>query len=52
MKVASEIVDAIIEDLSDRRGLGQEWEQVDDEIKKEIKDTWAAIIEEMTRENP
>jgi hypothetical protein len=37
-------VEAIIRDLSDRRGLRQEWEQIDDDIQEEIKETWAWII--------
>ena len=38
-------VDAIIEDLSDRRGLGQEWDQIDSAIKREIRARWAMLIE-------
>lgn len=41
---ASKIVDAIIKDLSDRRGLRHEWEQIDDDIKKQIRDTWIQIV--------
>lgn len=31
------IVDALIEDFTDRRGLRQEWEQIDDETRNEIR---------------
>lgn len=37
-------VEEIIFDLSDRRGLRQEWEQIDDDIVKEIKKKWQEII--------
>jgi len=38
------IVDDIIDDLCDRRGLRQEWDETDEDIQKEIKDTWKNII--------
>lgn len=38
-------VDAIIEDLSDRRGLRQEWEQIDRDIRKEIRAEWIKLVE-------
>jgi hypothetical protein len=38
------IVDAIIRDLSDRRGLRHEWEAIDDDIKNEIRDEWLSIV--------
>ena len=41
---AEKIVDAIIEDFTDRRGLRQEWEQIDDETQKEIRDAWIEIV--------
>ena len=41
---AIRIVDAIIMDLSDRRGLKHEWHHIDEEIKEEIKDAWIKII--------
>lgn len=43
-KVAEKIVDEIIEDILDRRGLKQEFQSIDDDIQKEIKDTWKGII--------
>jgi len=45
MKVSEKIVDAILEDISDRAGLGDEWGTIHPSIKKEIKETWAKIIE-------
>ena len=38
-------VDQLIEDLTDRRGLRQEWEGIDEDIQNEIRETWRAIIE-------
>lgn len=45
-KIARDIVAAIEYDLSDRRGLRREWEQIDDDVKREIRRTWAKIIRE------
>lgn len=41
---ARNIVDKIIEDLSDRRGLRQEWNSIDEDIKEEIIQVWTNII--------
>jgi hypothetical protein len=38
------IVDEIVADLCGRRGLRQEWEEIDEETQKEIKLTWRKII--------
>jgi hypothetical protein len=43
---AREIVLRIITDLTDRRGLRQQWEEIDDEIRDEIVAQW----EQLTRE--
>ena len=42
--VEQRIVDAIIFDLSDRRGLSGEWDGIDDEIKAQIRKKWMQII--------
>jgi hypothetical protein len=42
-KDAINIVDAIIKDLSDRRGLRHEWEQIDRPIRVEIRETWIEL---------
>ena len=34
----------IISDFSDRRGLRQEWEQIDDDIQNEIIQIWIDIV--------
>lgn len=35
----------IMEDISDRRGLGNEWDQIDDSIKEEIINGWVEMID-------
>ncbi len=46
-KSAQSAVRAIIKDLTDRRGLRQEWEAIDDNgIYHEIKSEWARLIDE------
>ena len=35
---------AIVGDLTDRRGLRQEWEEIDEDIQDEIFRTWVDII--------
>lgn len=39
-----EIVEAIVDDISDRRGLKREWAAIDEVIQEDIKETWAGII--------
>lgn len=40
---AAQIVTEIVADLSDRRGLRQEWEQIDMELRREIIECWKKI---------
>ena len=40
------IVDRILADLTDRRGLRQEWEQIDPDVQDEIKQAWIEIVKE------
>ena len=35
----------LINDISDRRGLRQEWEAIDGDIQDEIIETWVKILE-------
>jgi hypothetical protein len=42
---ARRAVDEIISDLKGRKGIGDEWEQIDEDIQKEIRDTWQDIID-------
>ena len=41
---AKKIVAAIKADFTDRRGLRQEWEQIDDDIQREIEAKWLSIV--------
>ena len=46
MKPLSErIRDKILDDVTDRRGWRQEWDQFDEDIQNEIKATWLKKIE-------
>lgn len=45
MTKAQRIVEAIIEDLSDRRGIGDEWDCIDSSIQREIRAEWAKIVD-------
>jgi hypothetical protein len=42
--IAKEIVEKIVEDITDRAGIGNEWEQIDEDIQKDIIDEWMVII--------
>lgn len=42
-EAAAIIVDAIIMDLTDRKGLRQEWAQIDENIQEEIREGWIKI---------
>jgi hypothetical protein len=42
---AENIVEKLISDLKDRRGFRQEWEEIDEDIQQEIRETWKGIIE-------
>ncbi len=39
-------VDSVLDDLSDRRGIGSELSQIDEDVMDEIKGTMASIIHE------
>ena len=38
------IINLIIKDIKDRKGVGDEFQQIDDDIIEEIKQTWKDII--------
>lgn len=40
---ARAIVEAIIDDLTGRRGLRHEWDNIDDDIQEEIRKAWRTI---------
>jgi hypothetical protein len=41
---AERIVDGIIYDLDDRRGLKHEWRRIDEDIRAEIREAWILIV--------
>jgi hypothetical protein len=43
-ETAEQIVADIMHDIIDRAGIGDEFEQIDSDIKQEIFDTWVEII--------
>lgn len=43
-KTAKTIVKKIVADLCDRGGLQNEWDSIDADIQKEIKDKWMEIV--------
>lgn len=46
--IAARIVAAIEADFTDRRGLRQQWEQIDGDIQEEIRREWRALaLEEL-----
>lgn len=44
-QVARWIIDDLIRDLSDRRGLDNEWDAIDRDVKQEIVSLWMNIAE-------
>ena len=49
-QIAKIAVNKILEDLTDRRGLRQAWEAIDDSIRTEIRAEWEQIIREAASE--
>ncbi len=41
-----EAIDSILLDLSDRRGLKQEYERVDEEVREEMRQTWINTVKQ------
>jgi hypothetical protein len=44
--VFSKIAKRVLEDMTDRRGFRQEWDQCDKDVQKEILTAWEGIIRE------
>jgi len=44
VKTPRKIVEALIADLTDRRGLRHEWDQIDADIREQIEDEWTRIV--------
>lgn len=49
-RLAKKIAQAILADVTDRRGWRQEWDGFDDDIQDEIVNTWIRIIDEHLKE--
>lgn len=48
--LAQRVVEVIRKDFTDRRGLRQSWESIDDETQDEILDKWTSLVrKEMDR---
>lgn len=47
---AKQAVTAIIEDLSDRSGLGDSWSEIDEDIQAEIVAKWEKSVADAMRE--
>lgn len=45
MTISKKILFEILADFTDRRGLRQEWEQIDDDVQDEILSAWLKIIQ-------
>lgn len=45
---ATRVVERIVEDLMGRAGLGNVWDEIDEEMQQEIEKSWAKIVEECT----
>ena len=43
-EMATDIVAEIVRDLSDREGLGNEWDAIDYDIQCEIRETWRQFV--------
>lgn len=43
-RIAQRCVDKILADMTDRRGLRQEWDNIDEDIQEDIKMEWLHII--------
>lgn len=47
MSKAEAVVNAIIKNLRGRKGLGDEWDQIDDDVIEEIRLTWIQLVDEV-----
>ena len=43
--LAKRIRDAILRDVTDRRGWRQEWDAFDEDVREDIRAAWLEIIE-------
>jgi hypothetical protein len=45
-----EIIFSILQDFTNRRGLRQQWEEIDDNIQEEIIENWINIVKNKLNE--
>lgn len=50
--LAKKVVAAIEDDLRDRRGLRQAFEEIDRETQREIRKTWAGLVDKLLEAVP
>jgi hypothetical protein len=50
-KVAKEIVTAIVENLKDRRGFRQTFDEIDEDVQIEINTSLQKIVEKILKNN-
>ena len=41
---AKAIVDAVLHDLEGRAGIGDEYDMIDDDVRKELRADWVKIV--------
>lgn len=41
------IVDKIINDMSGRKGLGDEWDNIDHDVRDELRETWEQLVRDV-----
>lgn len=46
-KLATKIMNAILDDVTDRKGWRHEWDDFDEDVQQEIRETWIAIIDDI-----
>lgn len=44
MTAEAKVVDDIISDMTSRRGLRHAWDDIDEDVQAEIRETWIAIV--------
>ena len=45
-QIAQKIVNDLAADISDRKGIGDEWYQIDDDVKQKLLLLWLDTVEE------
>lgn len=49
MSLAADIVNTILNDITEREGLGDEWDGIDDDLRAEVKGEWESRIEALVK---